>query len=154
MRRIIKRTLLVLAAALVVAQFVGPKRTNPPTDPAKTLQRKTAIPANVDAILTRSCRNCHSNETDWPWYAHVAPMSWGVISHVNEGRAHMNLSEWTHTAEEGADLLDSVCKEARRGTMPIPSYTWVHRSAALSDADKKALCRWTADAADALMATQ
>ena len=152
MKRILKRTLLTLVAALVVAQFVGPSRTNPPTDAAKTLHSRTPIPADVDAILTRSCRNCHSNETRWPWYAHVAPMSWSVISHVNEGREHLNLSEWTHTPEEGADLLDSVCKEVRRGTMPIASYTWIHRSAILSDADKKTLCRWTADAADALMA--
>jgi Haem-binding domain len=151
MNRILKRTLLVLAAALVVAQFVGPKRTNPPTDPAKTLTQKTPIPADVDAILTRSCRNCHSNETKWPWYSHVAPVSWAVIRDVNEGRAHMNLSEWTHTAEEGADLLDSACKQVRRGSMPMASYTWIHRSAVLSDADKKTLCRWTADAADALM---
>ena len=152
MNRILKRTLLVVGAALVVAQFVGPKRTNPPTDPARTLHRKTPIPDDVDAILTRSCGNCHSNETRWPWYSYVAPMSWSVISHVNEGRAHMNLSDWTHTAEEGADLLDSACTEVRRGKMPIASYTWIHWSAALSDADKKTLCRWTADAADALMA--
>jgi Haem-binding domain len=151
MNRILKRTLLVLGAALVVAQFVGPARTNPPTDPAKTLKQKAAIPADVDAILARSCRNCHSNETQWPWYSYVAPASWAVIHDVNEGRAHMNLSEWTHTAEEGADLLDSACKQVRRGSMPMASYTWIHRSAVLSDADKKALCRWTADAADALM---
>jgi heme-binding protein len=151
MNRILKRTLLTLGAALVVAQFVGPQRTNPRTDPAKTLQRKTPIPENVDAILTRACRNCHSNETEWPWYAHVAPVSWSVISHVNEGRSHMNLSEWTYSSEEGADLLDKACKEVRRGSMPVASYTWIHRSAVLSDVDKKTVCRWTADAADALM---
>ena len=77
-------------------------------------------------------------------------MSWSVISHVNEGREHFNLSDWTHTSEEGAELLDSVCKEVRRGRMPVPSYTWIHRDAVLSDADKKVLCRWAADAADAL----
>jgi Haem-binding domain len=151
MNRILKRTLLVLGAAFVAVQFVGPARTNPPADPAKTLKHKAPIPANVDAILTRSCRNCHSNETEWPWYSRVAPVSWAVIRDVDEGRAHMNFSEWTHTAEEGADLLDSACRQVRRGSMPVAAYTWIHRSAALSDADKKALCRWTADAADALM---
>jgi Haem-binding domain len=151
MNRILKRTLLVTAAGLLVAQFVGPRRTNPPSDPAKSLARKTSIPRDVDAILTRSCRNCHSNETRWPWYAYVAPPSWSVIGHVNEGRAHLNFSDWTHSSEEGADLLDGVCKEIRRGRMPVPSYTWIHRDAALSDADKKRLCRWAADAADDLM---
>jgi len=152
--RIVKRTLLVLVALLVIVQFVGPRRTNPPSDPAVSLKRKAPIPANVDAILTRSCRNCHSNETVWPWYSYVAPISWSVISHVNEGRDHFNLSDWTHTSEEGADLMDNVCREIRRGKMPIPSYTWIHRDARLSDADKKILCRWAADAADALSGGQ
>lgn len=151
MKRILKRTLLVLGAALVVAQFVGPKRTNPVTDPSKSLRHKAPIPAEVDAILARSCGNCHSNETRWPWYSYVAPVSWAVVHDVNEGRAHMNFSEWTHTSEEGADLLDSACREARRGSMPIKSYTWIHRNAVLSDADKKRLCRWTSDTADALL---
>jgi hypothetical protein len=151
MNRILARTLLVGAAALLVAQFVGPKRTNPVSDPSRQLTRKAAIPAHVDAILTRSCRNCHSNETRWPWYSYVAPMSWSVIGHVNEGREHLNFSEWSHTSEEGADLLDSVCTEVRRNRMPLPSYTWIHRDAVLSEADKKQLCRWTADAADALL---
>jgi hypothetical protein len=150
MNRILKRTLLVTGAVLVVAQFVGPRRTNPVTDPAKTLARKTSIPPDVDAILTRSCRNCHSNETRWPVYSYVAPVSWSVVGHVNQGREAMNLSEWTYTADEGADLLDGVCRQVRRGSMPVPSYTWIHRDAKLSDADKKALCRWSADAADAL----
>ena len=151
MHRIVKRALMVFGAAFVVVQFVGPARTNPVTDPAKTLKHKAPIPPAVDAILTRSCRNCHSNETVWPWYSYVAPASWAVVRDVNEGREHLNLSHWTHTSEEGADLLDTMCREARRGTMPIRSYTWIHRSAVLSDADKKLLCRWTADTADALM---
>jgi hypothetical protein len=151
MNRILKRTVLVGVTALVAAQFVGPARTNPSSDPAKGLTRKATIPQDVDAILTRSCRNCHSNETRWPWYSYVAPASWSVIGHVNEGRSHLNLSEWTHTPEEGAELLDSVCSEVRRGRMPLPSYTWIHWDAILSDADKKRLCRWTSDAADDLM---
>lgn len=151
MNRILARTLLVGAAALLVAQFVGPKRTNPASDPAQNLARRAPVPADVDAILTRSCRNCHSNETNWPWYSYVAPVSWSVIGHVNEGREHLNFSEWTHTPEEGADLLDSVCSQVRRKRMPLPSYTWVHRDAMLSDADRKLLCRWTSDAADALL---
>jgi hypothetical protein len=61
------------------------------------------------------------------------------------------LSNWTHTSEEGADLLDGICREVRRGKMPIRSYTWMHRRAVLSDADKKKLCRWTSDAADDLL---
>jgi hypothetical protein len=148
--RILKRTLLVLVGLLVVAQFVGPKRTNPPTNPARRLSTHVKIPADVNAILTRSCANCHSNETRWPWYAYVAPVSWSVIGHVRDGRDHLNLSSWPTSPEEGVDLLDSVCQEVKRKRMPLPSYTWIHWSAKLSDADRKLLCRWANRAADDL----
>jgi hypothetical protein len=151
MSRIGKRIVVVVVAALAAAQFLGPARTNPASDPAGSLRRRAPIPADVDAILVRSCRNCHSNDTVWPWYAYVAPMSWSVIGHVNEGREHFNLSEWTHTPEEGADLIDKVCRQVRRGRMPLASYTWIHRDAVLSDADKKVLCRWASDTADRLL---
>jgi hypothetical protein len=148
--RILKRTLLVLAGLLVVAQFVGPRRTNPPTNPARRLSTQVKIPADVNAILSRSCANCHSNETRWPWYAYVAPMSWSVIGHVRDGRDHMNFSSWPTSPEEGIELLDSVCQEVKRKRMPLASYTWIHWSAKLSDEDRKLLCRWANRAADDL----
>ena len=84
-------------AVLCVAagiQFVRPARTNPPTDPTATLLTRVHVPADVGAILERACRDCHSNDTKWPWYSNVAPVSWFVINHGNHGRSHFNYSEW------------------------------------------------------------
>jgi hypothetical protein len=148
--RTLKRTLLVALAIVTLAQLVGPARTNPATNPTRRLTNYVKIPADVDAILTRSCNNCHSNETRWPWYAYVAPMSWSVIGHVRNGRDHLNFSAWPSSPEEGIDLLDSVCQEVKRKRMPLASYTWMHWDAALSDADRKVLCRWANRAADDL----
>jgi hypothetical protein len=150
-KRILKRLLLAAAVALVGMQFVGPARTNPHSDPGKALARRVQVPPDVQAVLSRSCTNCHSNETRWPWYAHVAPLSWSVINHVNEGRGHFNLSDWPSSPEEGADLLDEACREVKRGTMPLKEYTWVHRDAILSDAEKRLLCQWANRSADTLM---
>jgi hypothetical protein len=144
----------LLAAAIVIfvgIQFVGPARTNPPFAASQTLHAAAKIPADVHGILSRSCWNCHSNETTWPWYSHIAPLSWSVIGHVNTGREHMNFNVWQHSPEEGADLMDSVCTQVKRGKMPLREYTWMHWDAKLSAADVKRLCTWANDTADALM---
>lgn len=151
MSRTLKRTLSVALAILALVQVVGPSRTNPPTNPARRLSSHVKIPPDVAAVLTRSCGNCHSNETRWPWYAYVAPVSWSVIGHVHNGRDHWNLSAWPTSPEEGVELLDSICKEVKQKRMPLPSYTWIHRDARLTDAERKLLCQWATRAADDLM---
>jgi hypothetical protein len=149
--RFLKRLLLFALVVLLVLQFVGPARTNPASDPANSLATKVTIPPDVNALLTRACRDCHSNATRWPWYAYVAPVSWLVISDVNHGREHYNLSNWTETSEEGADLLDEMCQEVKEGKMPLPRYLLMHSEAKLTDADRKLLCDWS-NAAAAQMA--
>lgn len=139
--------LLVLAGI----QMVGPARTNPPSAPAQALSAKVPIPDHVQAVLARSCADCHSNQTRWPWYAYVAPVSWGVIGDVNNGRDHMNLSDWRYSPEEGADLIDGICKQVKRRRMPLSMYLWMHGDAKLTDDEIKQVCAWTKDAADQLM---
>lgn len=134
--------------ALVVVgtgiQFVRPARTNPPVDPAATLEARVAVPAQVAVILHRGCRDCHSNETRWPWYSGVAPISWWVIDHVNHGRSHFNYSEWAkYRPDEVTKLLEGSCELTQKGAMPLPSYLWMHRHAQLSGADIATLCAWT-----------
>jgi hypothetical protein len=134
-------------AVLILIQFVGPARTNPPSDPEKAMAKHVAVPADVQSILDRSCQNCHSNKTVWPSYSHVAPVSWNVIWHVNDGRDSMNMSDWPSGPEEAADLLDGICKEVKKGKMPMPQYTWMHGEAKLTDADRTRLCQWADKAA-------
>ena len=135
-------TLIVVGAAI---QFVRPSRTNPATDPQATLQARVQVPTPVAAILDRSCRDCHSNDTRWPWYTNVAPVSWWVIDHVNHGRSHFNYSEWaTYPPDEAAKLLKGTCELAQKGEMPLPSYLPMHRGARLSPQDVAALCAWAA----------
>jgi hypothetical protein len=134
---------------LIGVQFVRADRTNPPAIAAASLLGKT--PPAVAAILDRSCRDCHSNETRWPWYSHVAPMSWLVASDVRQGRDHFNYSEWTSYSSDDQDkLLNGVCSLTKRGRMPLPSYLLIHRGAKLSDADVKTLCVWSDTMRDTL----
>src|SRR4029453_16044165 len=93
-RRLVRSVLLALLAILLAIQFVPVHRTNPAFDVAVSLERPMPVPASVKAILARSCKDCHSNETRWPGYGYVAPMSWLLVRDVDEGRNHLNFSEW------------------------------------------------------------
>jgi hypothetical protein len=139
-----RRVVLLVMAALVVAQFIPVGRTNPPVDAAQTISATTPIPPDVASILDRSCQDCHTSRTVWPWYGQVAPASWFLAHHVNEGRDELNLSDWgRYTARRKDRKLKEICEQATQGKMPLASYTLLHPQANLSDRDKKMLCDWT-----------
>jgi hypothetical protein len=121
MAKLIGYAVIAWLVVVVGIQFIRPARTNPATDPQRTLKAAMAVPPAVSSVLERSCRDCHSNDTVWPWYSNVAPMSWMVIDHVNDGR-----------------------RQTKKGEMPIGSYLLLHRDARLSPDDVQTLCGWTA----------
>jgi hypothetical protein len=128
-----KCVLAGVAVTLAAIQLVRPEASNPP------VEWKADFPPQVAAILDRSCRDCHSHTTRWPWYSQVAPASWFVRGHVNEGRQKWNYSKWAPDPHE----LSSICREVSSGAMPLPSYTWIHREAKLSPEEVTILCDWT-----------
>ena len=143
-RKPITAVAVILVVGLVGMAVFGPARTNPPTNPSETIDAVAHVPPDVSAILDRSCRDCHSHETRWPWYSRVPPLSIGVINHVNDGRRHMNFSKWgTYDSEDARGFLTDMCALARKRDMPLASYTWIHREAPLSDRDIAVLCEWT-----------
>src|SRR6266481_7932101 len=93
-KRIAKWLVICLAVLFVAIQFVRPARTNPAVDESQTIFARTQMTPQAAAILDRSCRDCHSNKTVWPWYTQIAPVSWWLSGHVNDGRRNLNLSEW------------------------------------------------------------
>lgn len=140
-----------IVALLVVSQFIRPAKTNPANIEAHALEAHVQVSAPAAAILDRACRDCHSNDTRWPWYSHVAPVSWYVIDHVNHGRSHLNFSEWGSFSNRDAEaMLKAICKEVKSGAMPLTSYTRMHRSAKLSPEDVQTLCDWTTAEAERL----
>lgn len=144
-----RRVLVFLGVAAVAIQFVRPDHANPPVNAAHSLLPHA--PADIRAILDRSCRDCHSNETRWPAYSQVAPMSWMVASHVHEGRDRFNYSEWTTIDSDEQDkLLGGMCTLSKRGRMPLPSYLLIHRAARLSPSDVNAICAWSEKMRDTL----
>jgi len=143
MRKIVRWGAGALLVLLACAQSVRPARTNPPIDPARTLVALRPMPPDVARTFDAACRDCHSNDTRWPWYSHVAPISWFVIDHVNHGRSHFNVSDWAgYEPAEAARLLKKSCELVEDRSMPLGSYLLVHRSARVSPPARDALCAW------------
>src|SRR5215468_1489997 len=123
MKRVLKTAAILLVVLVVGIQAIRPARTNPPVDESQTINARTEITPEVASILDRSCRDCHTNKTVWPWYTNVAPVSWWLKSHVDHGREDLNLSEWGKLPRDRQDRkLRQICDEVQDGNMPLASY--------------------------------
>lgn len=147
----LKRIVLVLAVLLLFAQFVRPDRTNPPVDPAKELRP----PAHVQQVLDRSCKDCHSNRTEWPWYSQITPVNWYLADHIKEARHELSFSEFeSYSPKKKAKKLEELCEEVDEGHMPLREYTWLHPSSKLSAADRQTLCTWAKEMRGTIVAAK
>ncbi len=142
MRKLAKLTSILFTIVFLGMQFV-PNATTPKTSALPAGRMAEMINPQVGAILDRSCQDCHSSHTTWPWYGRVAPVSWIVSKHIKEGREMLDFSEWTNQPEsEGERML--ICDAVSDGRMPLPEYTVMHRNAKLSKQDVKSICDWAA----------
>lgn len=121
-----KYILLILVIAFIVIQFIPVDRTNPPV-----VREPDWNSPKTRAFAVRACFDCHSNETKWPFYSYIAPVSWLVADDVQEGREHFNMSDWKPSKG------DKAAKEVREGDMPLWQYALMHPDAKLTDAEKK-----------------
>lgn len=144
MRKVLKWLVIVLALLFLCAQVYRPDRTNPPVDERRTMRANTRMTPEVEAILRRSCQDCHSSETSWPWYSNVSPASWFLKNHVDDGRRELSFSEWaTYPKRKRERKLHEMCEQVESGEMPLKSYLPLHPSARLSDNDRRVICEWT-----------
>lgn len=140
----LKKILIVLVILLVVIQFFRPEK-NTSNDLTYDISTKYEVPDHVNQILKVSCYDCHSNKTDYPWYANVQPVAWWLNNHVTDGKSHLNFSEFTkrpiaiqnHKLEETIEMVEK--KE-----MPLESYTYLglHSEANLTDDQREAIIDW------------
>lgn len=139
---ILRWSLVALCVVFILIQFVPVNRTNP------AVETEVRAPAQVASVLRRACYDCHSNETVWPMYARVAPVSWLVAYDVREGRAALNYSTWNRLSpEKQAKAIRESWKEVAEGEMPTWYYVMLHPEARLSPADHSVLRAWS-DSAD------
>lgn len=150
--KIFKRILLILLIAFLAIQFVRPAK-NESTDKSKHISKLYAVPDDVNTILTKACNDCHTNNTVYPWYAAVQPVTWWLDDHIKEGKKHLNFDEYTtFSLRKQYHKMEEVVEQVKEKEMPLNSYTWVHSDAKLTDAERVALTTWAQSVMDTMKA--
>lgn len=139
----IRKILLGLLAVLVVLQIFQIDKKNPDYPADQDFLAAIDVPADVAETLKTACYDCHSHETKYPWYTYVQPVGWWVKDHINEGKEHLNFSEWTtYEPKRAKHKLEECYEEVEEGEMPLKSYKWVHGDSRLSDEERSRLAGW------------
>ena len=147
----VKKILLVILVVIIAIQFIQPARNKSgqvlPTDISKLY----SIPAQVQSVLKNACYDCHSNNTNYPWYSNIQPGGWWLASHIRGGKAELNFSEFgDYSSRKQRSKLNSIAKTIEDGTMPFPSYTLIHRNARLTKEEKTLIIEWANNTKDSL----
>ncbi len=139
-----KKFIIFLIVLFIGIQFIP---FNVPADIADKDGEALEFPDELSSIMKRSCFDCHSNHTKFPWYSSIAPVSWFTKMHVKEGREHMNFSIWnSYSDEKKRKFLEKIPKAVENDKMPLSSYLLIHKDAKLSSEDKKRISDWASEA--------
>lgn len=140
--KLVKKIALVLLIALVGLQLYRPDKNQSEYREVKAFEADTKPTPEITAILETKCYDCHSNHTEYPWYAEIAPISIWIDDHIEEGKEHFDVSAWSSYSLKKKDhKLDELIEEVEEGKMPLDEYTWTHGS--LTQEEKEALISWT-----------
>lgn len=139
----VKILLLTVAVVFIIVQFLPSGIPENIPEDENSLGKNDMVPEPVLIQLRTSCYDCHSNQTDLPWYSKVAPFSWLLADHIKEGRSHLNFSEWgTYSTRKKIGLLEETIDEVESGAMPLKSYLLIHRKARLDEEKISTLSKW------------
>jgi hypothetical protein len=137
-----KKTLLGILIVIILIQFIRPEK-NSSNEGTNAISNVMDVPENVQEIIKTSCADCHSNTTKYPWYSEIAPISWYLASHVNDGKKHLNFSEWgSYNNYQKEHILKDLKKVLKSKEMPLNSYLWIHNEAAVTPEQYKILLDW------------
>lgn len=149
MKKTLKWGVLAVAIVFALLQFIQPTRTNPPVK--NDFLTANAAPPDVAAMFHTACYDCHSDETRWPWYSYIAPMSWQIAQDVNDGRHDLNFSDWPIDNPKRAwKNMENMSDLIGDGEMPLKKYTLIHKDARLTEAQRDELTQWLDTEVDGL----
>ncbi|MGY5353821.1 heme-binding domain-containing protein [Wenyingzhuangia sp. IMCC45467] len=141
----IKKILITLAVVLIIAQFFGNEKNNAATRELTVFTLETTPSDEVSNILSSKCFDCHSNKTEYPWYANIAPLSYWINHHVEEGKEHLNFSDWSiYNTKRKKHKLEELIEEIEEGKMPLDSYENLHGD--ITTSEKEILISWAKNA--------
>ncbi|MCF3107622.1 heme-binding domain-containing protein [Niabella sp. CC-SYL272] len=140
---VLKKIIIALLVLLGVIQFFGAEKNRTAVVSENALEKHYAVPAHIQTLLRTGCYDCHSNNTEYPWYSKIQPVGWWLANHISSGKRHLNFDEFnTYPAKKKLRKLDEVTETVNKGEMPLTSYVLIHRKAKLSDVDRKEIEAW------------
>lgn len=143
--------LVLVLGLIIIIQFIPRHYNISNTIDRKDISEVFETPSEVNAILRNSCYDCHSNNTRYPWYNKVQPVSWYMERHIEEGKKELNFSKFgDYSSRRQKSKLKAVINQIKDGEMPLDSYTLIHRDARLSTSEKKVLYNWMNKLIDSL----
>ncbi len=141
MKKFFKIILILALVALVVIQFIRPDKNEAGYEGVEYFENETKLTPKMAALLRANCYDCHSNQTNYPWYAEIAPVNYWLADHVKDGKKHFNVSAWKKYSIKKKDhKLEELLEMVEEGEMPLDSYTWLHGN--LSEEDTKLILQW------------
>jgi hypothetical protein len=144
MRKITRIVLISLLAGLILIQFIRPPKNISKNIGTTDITTKYGVPPDVQQILNISCYDCHSNNTRYPWYWNIQPVTWFMNGHIADAKRGLNFSTFaSYNIRKQYKSFDNINKEVKSGDMPLTSYTLIHRDAILSDTQKLVIANWT-----------
>ncbi len=139
----IKKIAIGLLILFAVAQFIRPPRNTAEGISQNDISLTYGMPEAVHKILVQKCYDCHSHNTNYPWYDNIQPVGWWMYSHIEDGKEHLDFSEFkTYSDRKANHKLEEVSEMIVEGEMPLPSYLWVHRDAKLSAQEITMINNW------------
>jgi hypothetical protein len=153
MKKVFKRMGIFLLLLFVVIQFIRTAKNNSTQPTPSSITTQHIVPTNVATILSKACNDCHSNNTIYPWYNNVQPVTWWLNNHITNGKRHLNFDEFTsyRIAKQYKRMNDCI-EEIKENEMPLESYTWIHKDAILTEAEKQTLYDWFNSVRDSIKA--
>ncbi len=141
----------MLLVAFLGIQFIPTTRNQSDSVPSTDFMLVNNVPKNIQNKLQISCYDCHSNNTQYPWYNKVQPVAWFLEDHIKEGKAELNFNEWNSlSTRRKTSKLRSIIKQIENGEMPLDSYTFIHRDARFSEAEAEEIINWVTQLKDSL----
>ncbi|WP_128330818.1 heme-binding domain-containing protein [Apibacter sp. HY039] len=138
-----KKKIGIIIIVILLIQLIRIDKNNPPVDPNKDYIKITHAPAQIAEIIKKACYDCHSNEVKYPWYTNLAPISWYIKGHINEGKEYLNFSEFgNYNMYQKEHINSGLVSAIKRETMPLSSYVWMHKEAELTSQEKTILLNW------------
>lgn len=132
-----------LLGALVLIQFIKPEKNIAEGPQPNAITNKFEMPVEVKTILDKACMDCHSNNTSYPWYSTIQPVAWWLADHVKDGQRHLNLDEYTNRSlRYQFHKMEETIEMVKEEEMPLPSYTWTHTEARLTQEERAIITRW------------